>query len=298
MRRFSLHQVDSFTDKLFCGNPAAVVFDAEELSEQEMKAIANEMNLSETAFVFPSKNADFRLRFFTPPGDEIKFCGHATLGALCAIAKEERFGCIPPMKKLTVETNAGILLMQVDFSKGSMPLFSFDLPKIDLVPAPCSLGDLIEALHLDPELIDRSKPLMLEKTNNYLYFSVGSLEKLGELKIDFAAASAFAQKERYIIFCALTSETFEQGHHLHARGFAPLVGVPEDPFTGSMQGGLIAYALQNKMVDPSLDKLVIEQGDFLGRPGQVEVEIFSRQPLGVRLNCRAKHVFSTTLNLP
>src|SRR5258708_39190645 len=116
MRKIEIHQVDAFTDKIFGGNPAAVVFAADVLTEEEMKNIAREMNLSETAFVLrpKKKKASIKLRFFTSEKAEIKFCGHTTIATLYALAKEERFG----MNKegtftLQVETNAGVLSMTV-----------------------------------------------------------------------------------------------------------------------------------------------------------------------------------------
>ena len=77
MRRYRIKQVDAFTDRPFGGNPAGVVIDAEDLTDSEMLSIANEMNLSETAFVLPSDKADFRIRWFTPKKEAL-FCGHAT----------------------------------------------------------------------------------------------------------------------------------------------------------------------------------------------------------------------------
>ncbi|NJD99464.1 PhzF family phenazine biosynthesis protein [Thermococcus sp. LS1] len=70
-------KVDAFTNRPFKGNPAAVVLDCPELDRETMLAIAGELNLSETAFVWPEKDG-FRVRFFTP-GDEIPLCGHATV---------------------------------------------------------------------------------------------------------------------------------------------------------------------------------------------------------------------------
>lgn len=94
MKIIDLHQVDAFTDKLFGGNPAGVVTNADGLTEEEMQKIAREMNLSETAFVLkPTQDgADVRLCFYTPPGDRIKFCGHATIGTLFQLAQLNLYG--------------------------------------------------------------------------------------------------------------------------------------------------------------------------------------------------------------
>src|SRR2546422_841917 len=86
-----LLRIDAFTSKPFRGNPAAVVPDAGGLDEKQMQTIAQEMNISETAFLLPSDQADFRLRWFTPKA-ELVFCGHGTIATAHALFEEGRFG--------------------------------------------------------------------------------------------------------------------------------------------------------------------------------------------------------------
>lgn len=295
MRSYTIHHIDSFTQEIFSGNPTVAVLDAETLSVEEMKKIAMEMHLSECGFIFPSEKADFRLRYFTRTGDEVKFCGHATVGALCAIAKEGRFGCTSKGKNFHVETNAGVLPMSINQDSRGEYIYSFDAPKIDLSIAPYKLEEVIEALGIDPELIDLSLPLMLEKTNNYLYFAAKNLQKLGEIQLDFPSAIRFASQDQIVIFCIATPEVFNGKNHIHARGFAPLVGVPEDPFTGSMQGGLYAYIQENQWLSPGVKTVGVEQGHFMGRPGEIQMEAISHHPLEVRLHAQAFHLFKATL---
>lgn len=297
MRTYKIHHIDSFTNTLFGGNPTVTVLNADSLSENEMKKIAREMNLSETGFVLSSEKADFRLKFFTPPGNEIKFCGHATVGALCSIAKDRLFGCIQGRNHLSIETNAGILNIEIDLS-GQVPQFIFDAPKIELVPAPYTLEEVTQALGISKELIDDSKSLMLEKTNNYLYLTARNLNSLGKINLDIQKAINFAKKDQIVVFCILTNETFDPSYLIHARGFAPLVGIPEDPFTGSMQGGLAAYAIDQGIIDTNKKWVGVEQGHFMDRPGFVKLEIAQTDPIHVRLHGEAVHVFSSELILP
>jgi len=251
------------------------------------------MNLSETSFVLKSKKADLRLRFFTPTS-EIKFCSHATVGALCALAKE---GLSDLHKVLTVETGVGILKMEIDSRDSNAQRYIFDAPPIQFVPAPFTIQEMAEAIQIPLELLDLSRPLLLEKTHDYLYFAVRDLERLKQAVPDTGLTTEFAKKNGIIVFCALTNQTFDPRNHLHARGFAHLVGIPEDPFTGSMQGGLVAYAMQNGMVDSSLKWVGTEQGHFIGRPGEVNLEIVTRSPLHVRLHAEAVHVYESELHL-
>jgi len=296
MRTIRLHQVDAFTTHLFEGNSTAVIFGAEVLTLDEMKKIANETKHSETVFVLPSQEADLRLRYFTPNGSELKFCGHATIGALYALTKESRFSMNEAKQYfLHIETNAGILPMEIDMTNS--PVFKFNLPHIDLVPAPYDIKDMAHALNIPLDLINLDKPLMLERTNNYLYFTVPSLEKLKALQIDTKGAIEFAKKDKIILFCALTRETFHPSNHVHARGFAPPVGVIEDPFTGSMQGGLAQYLFTNDMIPKTTKLIGSEQGHFIKRPGKALIEILHDDPIQVKLHAHAAHVFSTDIKM-
>lgn len=296
MRTYKIQHTDAFTNVLFGGNPTVTVLEADTLSDVEMQKIAREMNLSETGFVLRSTKADFRLRFFTPPGDEIKFCGHATVGALCTIVREKLYGCTKLHNRYTIETNAGILNVDIDLSNPERPQYVFDAPKIDLVPSSYSLEQVAKALDIPYELLDDTKPVMLEKTNNYLYFSAKSLNCLEKAVPDMQKAVAFAAKDKIVVFCILINEAIDSQNHIHTRGYAPLVGVPEDPFTGSMQGGVAAYALGQGMIN-SAKWLGVEQGHFMGRPGSVQLEVTHMDPIRVRLHAEAVPVFTSELRL-
>ena len=300
MKELRVHQVDAFTDTLFGGNPTAVVRDADVLDDGEMRKIAREMNLSESVFLLPSDKADVKLRFFTPPGDEIKFCGHATVGALYTIATQQLYGISTDggRHRLTVETNAGVLTTDLVCDNGQDPGIILDCPKIDLVAADYELKDVVSAMGLREDQVDWDKPLMLERTNNYLYFSAPSLTALEKIELDVRGAIEFAQADHIVVFCVMTAQAFDVANHVHARGYAPLVGVPEDPFTGSMQGGLAAYLVANDMVAAGLSMIGSEQGHFIGRPGQVHIEIVDRAPaLCARMHASAVAVFETVLTL-
>lgn len=299
MKAIRIHQVDAFTDVLFGGNPTAVVLDADHLNDQDMRNLAREMNLSESTFVLKSDEADFRLRYFTPPGDEIKFCGHATVGALATISRLGLYGAAPgQQKQLSFQTNAGVLNADLIYPDVVDPIIIFDATHVDLVEAHYELESVRAALDIPREYIDWSRPLMLEKTNNYVYFTINNLSQLEKINLDVRGAIDFAKEDRIVVFCALTTETVDKGNHVHARGYAPLVGVPEDPFTGSMQGGLAGYLVANDMVSTELSFIGSEQGHFIGRPGHVKIELIRGEQFKARLHARAVHVFSTEMNLP
>jgi PhzF family phenazine biosynthesis protein len=100
-----VRKVNAFTDNIFEGNPAGVVLNSPKLSDKQMAFVSRKLAVSETAFVFPSKKADFKIVFFTPE-IEVDLCGHATIATFYTMAK---LGQIKANKKITVtqETKAG-----------------------------------------------------------------------------------------------------------------------------------------------------------------------------------------------
>jgi trans-2,3-dihydro-3-hydroxyanthranilate isomerase len=296
MKQIDVHQVDAFTDQLFGGNPAGVVTDADELTIEEMKKIAREMNLSETAFVLkPSSNqADVKLRFFTPT-DEIKFCGHATVGALFQLAKLSMFGLgRSGTNNVRVETNAGILPMAVA-NKDGQPKISFTAPGVGMQPYRLQRKAFAKEFGVPTDLIRDDSTILLDKNLNYVYISVVSLKALGDQVFDFVRIREKFGKEQIVVFCFFCNETIEATSDLHARGLAPNVGIDEDPFTGSMQAGLVYAAKQNGYIDSGQQLIVTEQGNFIGRPGFAEISEIN--PGEVIITASAVQVFSTKMEL-
>lgn len=293
MKEIDVHQVDAFTDQLFGGNPAGVVTNADVLTDDEMQKIAREMNLSETAFVLApsSEDADTRLRFFTP-SDEVKFCGHATVGALFQLATFNQLDLGKPGdNQVRVETKAGILPMTVSNAEGQ-PKVTFVAPKLDVAPYRLQGDDFAEVFRVSAELIDSDSAILLDKNLNYVYVPTTSLDLLGKQAFDFGHIRDKFGEENVIVFCFFSKETIEANSDLHARGLAPNVGVDEDPFTGSMQAGLMYAARQNGYIDPDKHSIITEQGHFIDRPGKAEVS-YDAVADEFSATASAVHVFSS-----
>lgn len=288
VKKIEIHQVDAFTDKQFGGNPAGVVLDAAGLDDEMMKKITREMNLSETAFVLPSATGDFRLRYFTPSGDEVIFCGHSTVGALHMIAKDKAEGHY----SYSVETKAGLLHMEATVGHDDTIQVAYEAPPIDLKRSQFSHEEIAEGLGIPLSIVDTTKPVMFEKTNQDLFLTIQSLTAIKDLQVDFLKATAFAKSHGIIAFCLLTTETIDPVNHAHIRCFAPGVGIPEDPFTGSVQGGLAMYLSEHRMVKKG--EISVEQGHEMGRPGSVRISFDGRSAI---IHARAIHFFSTEIDL-
>jgi len=295
--KIDLHQVDAFTDQLFGGNPAGVVTNADGLSDEQMKKIAREMNLSETAFVLPSQTADVRLRFFTPDGSEIKFCGHATVGTLHQLAKLELYGLTgAESKTIEVETGAGVLGMTISRDDSGDPRVTFVAPKVVLEPYRLQGEAFAAAFSISPEALLPNGKILIDRKLNYVYVPIRSLKHLGSLQFDFNNIRKQFAKENIIVFSFFTNETINDQSDLHARGLAPLVGVDEDPFTGSSMAGVISVAKQNQLVDATKQELRVEQGNFIGRPGNALVR-HNLKTNEIAVTAQAVGVFSTQLEL-
>jgi PhzF family phenazine biosynthesis protein len=298
-RQIQIHRVDAFTDKNFGGNPAGVVLEAEELDEATMRKITRELNLSETAFVLPSQKADFRLRYFTPTGHEINFCGHSTVGALYMIAKEKKFGIQRAHKYVFhVETLSGILKMEVAVDKEGKIKIAYETPSIRLKKSNILHEEVAKAAGFDLHLVDKAFPVMYEETNKDLFICIKSLADLKKIECDLKALTHFSKQHDIVVLCLICSEPIDRKNQFHMRCFAPLVGISEDPFTGSVLGGLVAYVDTFGLLQKGSHSFRVEQGHFIERPGVVKVQFSKKKGIyRAKALASAVHCFSTEINL-
>ena len=274
MRHYKIKQIDAFTDRPFGGNPAGVVPFADGLSDKEMLSIANEMNLSETAFILDSDTADFRIRWFTPK-KEVLFCGHATVASLHALAQDEKFGMdIEGDYSFRVETMIGVIKVEVIKSNGKINIILHS-PKINLAREEIERLEFFEALKIKEDDLDLNYPIMREKNLDYLYVPVNNLETLKNIDYDYSKLEKFCERYNFPGVMLFTTETFDKDSKAHSRFFAPLFGVKEDPVTGSAQGPLGAYLLISGILEFSGNEIDIksEQGDIMGRPGRLTINV-------------------------
>ncbi|GAB4235670.1 MAG: hypothetical protein Tsb0021_15280 [Chlamydiales bacterium] len=298
-RKVHVHQVDAFTNTKFGGNPAGVVLDAGDLDEITIRKIARELNLSETAFVLPSEEAIFKIRYFTPTGHEITFCGHSTVGALYMIAKERRFGIKNEgLYPFEVETLCGVLNMEAKIENHEEIKVTYETPQINLKQTSISHVEVAKAGGFDVHLLNPSFPVMYEKTNKDLFIVANSLDALKKIECDSKLLAQFSKQHDIVALCVFCPETFDQENQFHMRCFAPLVGIAEDPFTGSVLGGLAAYVDSFGLLPKDSNHFQVEQGHFIERPGVVKVE-FTRigKIYKAKVFAQAVHCFSTEITL-
>jgi PhzF family phenazine biosynthesis protein len=270
--------VDAFTADPLAGNAAGVVPDAADLSADQMAAVAAELAVSETAFVLPSDDADRRLRYFSPT-QEVDLCGHATIAAHAHLFRE---GAIDAGDH-TVETNVGVLDVEVD--DDGVVRMTQDRPEVRSVDV--DYGRLGDTLGIDPAAlrdVGADLPTAVASTGlAFLMVPVNFLEHLSAAAPDDAALESLADEYDAAGVYAFTFDALEGDSTLHARAFAPGLGIPEDPVTGTAAGACGAYLREVSAFDDELPaEMVFEQGHFVDRPGRIRVQVGAEVRVGGR----------------
>ncbi len=245
----SYYQVDAFADRTFAGNPAGVCPLDRWLADDLMQAIAEENNLSETAF-FVGGNGVYDLRWFTPAA-EVDLCGHATLASAYAV-----FEYLDPTRdSVTFRTRVSGEL-RVTREDGMLVM---DFPAVPAVPVDGADG-LTESLGAEPEAV-------LAAPRDYLAVFAAAHE-VAALTPDMAALNAL-DRDAVIVTAPGDSVDFV------SRFFAPRLGVPEDPVTGSAHCSLAPFwadrlnrnELRARQISPRGGELMCRVADdrvFLG----------------------------------
>jgi PhzF family phenazine biosynthesis protein len=238
MHRFM--QVDVFTDTALKGNPVAVVFAADELSDAQMQALAHWTNLSETTFLLKPRDpaADYRLRIFSPKG-EFKFAGHPTLGTCHAwLASGGQ-----PMARSTVVQECGVGLVKVH-QTGERGL-AFEAPPLKRSAiSPEQTSAVLTALGLSADAVLASAEL--DNGNLWLGFLLHNAEQVLALEPDHLALKSLPK----------------------VRAFAACNGIEEDPVTGSLNASLAQWLISTGYASAPYTAL---QGAKLGRAGRVHI---------------------------
>jgi PhzF family phenazine biosynthesis protein len=265
-RTVRFKQVDVFTAVPFKGNPLAVVFDADDLDDAQMQAIARWTNLSETTFlVKPTEPAaDYRVRIFTSHG-ELPFAGHPTLGTAHALRESGYQPKVPG--KLIQQCGAG--LVELRAQEGGA--WAFAAPLARVTPLATDLYATL-ALALRSDAVDFSAPPCgIDNGAPWLVVRVNSAAACLAIKPDAAALARVVEAVGahgiavYGPHEANGPATFE----VRCLMVGGNLGVGEDPVTGSANAAL-AGLLTAQQRRPGL-AYTVRQGTAIGRAGQVSV---------------------------
>ena len=267
MRTYPFMQVDAFTTRALEGNACAVVFDADDLEDATMLAIAREQNLSETAFVRRSHVADFGVRYFTP-AQEIPLAGHPTIATAFALVDAGRLQLRGARTPVTFELRVGPIEIEIVSGDRGVERVIMAQKKPEFL-AIHAAADVLPAFGLEAGDVVPKVPIQTVSTGTpQLMVPVRDVEVLRRVNLDIPKYADLRRRAGFFsahLFCLQdAAKTF-------ARHFAIPPDLIEDPFTGSATGGMGAYLWHHGMIESP--RFVAEQGHWMRRPGKASVEV-------------------------
>lgn len=276
-------QVDVFSKRPGCGNPLAVVLDAEGLTSEQMQTIAAWTNLVETTFVLPPSqaNADYRVRIFTPQR-EIPFAGHPSLGTAHALLASKQ---IKVQKgEIIQECGAGLIPIRIETSKKFRRRLFFRAPavknietlRIDSVEAN-SVFSQLELGELSPSLVEGGRKWWIAEMRNE--------NALRTLQPDHEAISTMSKSTDSMGLCVFSRCT-DQDYQLAVRAFAPAFGIKEDPASGAANATIAAYLLDSGALESIGHNYRVSQGREIGHDATIDLRAARQDDIWVGGECQ------------
>lgn len=270
----NIYQVDAFTDSPFCGNPAGVVPDANELSEVHMQNIAKEMNLSETAFIVPIDDKNYKVRFFTPIC-EVNLCGHATIATFYSLAKRGYIRSIDNgVKKVFQSTKAGKLLVEIYYEEGNVYKVMMEQGQPISYGYVKNIDGLLDAFGITKEDLgtgwNNVMPEIISTGLPDIMLPIKGKDILYNLDIDFSKLKTVC-KELDVIGVHAFYLPEDESQFVYTRNFAPAVGINEEAATGTANGALLYYLNKNNLLKGN--KIIAIQGEALNRTSKIYLNI-------------------------
>lgn len=265
--------IDVFAERALEGNPLALVPDADELTEPQLRAIAREFNQSETTFLCAptAAGAAVRLRSFTPAGVEVGGAGHNAMGAWIWLAGSGRLD--PDRDSYLQQIGDDLLEVTVSRALDGRPVVSMrQSPPVFPGTPPVDVAALAAALGLAVDDVVASPVPEVGSTGaGHLLVRVAGVAAVDAARPDSAALAsllALAGGEG----CYVYTLDAGAGLHAYARFFNPTVGIAEDPATGTAAGPLAALLVRDGVAALG-EPVRIEQGRSLGRPSLLTVTV-------------------------
>jgi len=256
--------VDVFAETKYAGNQLAVIRNASGLSGTEMQSIAREMNYSETTFILSDREREggYDVRIFSLD-QELPFAGHPTLGT-SFIIQQELVG--KPVDEIRLNLQVGQIPVKFSYEndrpgelwmKQVEPVFGQDFNK----------EEVAAVLNIDKDLVDPVFPVQAASTGlPFIIVPLISLDAVRSCRIDHALYEkliAQSEAKSILVFCP---EAYSPANQVNARMFDLYHGIAEDPATGSANGCLAAYLVNNRYYNNKEIDVRVEQGYEIGRP--------------------------------
>ncbi|AJP56091.1 phenazine biosynthesis protein PhzC/PhzF [Pandoraea vervacti] len=273
-RSYAFRIVNVFAESTFGGNPLCVFEDARGLSDDEMRSLARQFNLSETTFILPSETADAHVRIFTP-GYEMRFAGHPTLGTAHVLRAMRDLG-----DNVTLQFAAGLVPVEARGDHWTLTAPSSGEPKIE--KASEADADIAALVRLSRDDLAQS-PQWVDTGADQLLIPVRNAEAVARAQPDSAKLerwplSSLERKTGYVF--SIDDQT---GNELQvtARYFFTTQGggVSEDPGTGSACANLGGWLIGQDYPLPVRAR--VSQGDAIERPCRLTLEVTEKREIRV-----------------
>jgi trans-2,3-dihydro-3-hydroxyanthranilate isomerase len=265
LKHFPFVQLDVFSARPFEGNSLAVFPDGRGLTDEQMQAIAREMNLSETTFILPREQAvererGVRVRIFTVQ-EELPFAGHPTLGT--AFQARGASGA----REIVLELNVGKVPVHFEEKPGE-PVFG-EMTQLDPQLGPPHDREVVaRAIGLRDGEVDPSLPIQTVSTGvPFTVVPLRGLESMRELHVDAKGSAEYLERTGGKFFYFVSRQTVDPAARMHARMF---FYNGEDPATGSAAGCAAAWMVAHGVAQPE-ERVMIEQGVEMKRPSRIFV---------------------------
>ena len=256
------------------GNPAGVVLDARVLDEATMQSIAADVGFSETAFLIDGGDGTCDVRYFSPLA-EVPFCGHATIAA--AVAYAERHGT----GTLVFATLAGAVTVTTAERDGAITATLTSVPPRSAALRDDDLSMLLSILDWNASDLDPALPPRVAYAGAWHpILAAGTRGRLADLEYNMAALGALMAHHEWTTIDLVWRESATV---FHARNPFPPGGVFEDPATGAAAAAFGGYLRGLGLVTLPAT-ITIHQGDDMGRPGVLTVDIPAEQRTGISVS--------------
>ena len=266
MMTHSFYLVDVFADEKYAGNQLAVVVDADGLTSDQMQRIANEFHFSETTFVQSDamRNGGYDVRIFTPQ-TELPFAGHPTLGTAFVIRH-----CLSEKKVDTITLNLEVGQIPVTFEKDGYAAWMHQIPPT--FGRTIDNQTIAQTLNLKVEDIDERFPV--QEVSTGIPFVITPLKNLDAVKRARTERTMLLKlaKNGSADILVFSPETYRKENNLNVRVFVDLLGIPEDPATGSGNGCLAGYLCRYKYFGKDRIDVRVEQGYEIKRPSLLRLK--------------------------
>lgn len=262
--------VDVFAEEKYAGNQLAVFTQAGKLSTEEMQQIAKEMNFSETTFILsPELQAGgYDVRIFTP-AKELPFAGHPTLGTAFVLQQDI---LQQPVEQIILNLKVGPIPVTFSYHN-QVPEVLWMRQNPPEFGAVLSADEIAPVLSLNLDDIDSRFPIQEVSTGvPFIIVPLKTLAALQRIKVnseELARVVEPLQAKEIFVFCP---ETRDRDNQFSARMFAPLLGIAEDPATGSANGCFAGYLVQHTYLGNDPLNVQVEQGYEMGRPSLLRLQ--------------------------